>query len=683
MILRTIFLFVFLIPAKNTLIAQKIRSEADLLKLLNQARADSDRVNLMLQFTSKFSAENNPKTLEYALKALELSKRINYMPGLIGAYEAVGDAYWYSYNYKKSIDNYLRELKLADSLNIPYRVAKANYNIGWIKCVQQEIFEERPKLLNALHTFEKLHDTTAIMQVCNGLASVYMNYYKKTGKLLDSANFYFRGMIFMGEHSLVRNNLVNIYGNYSSFLAENKRYNEAKFYIHKSLQIISRTKDTFSYVNSKNILASIYYHTDSLSQSKKVLDEIFPIMNQKGYKINLIDAYKTSYLIFQKEKNYQKALEYHLLFKEKSDTLNAVVFRSNLQEKESAYEIEKREENIRRLEHINEVSELKNTQNSYIMGGMGIVAILIIGFAFNLYKSNKDKQLANLKLSEQNRIIADKKHEIEQSIQYAKGIQHAMLPAVEDIKRSLPESFIIYLPKDVVSGDFYWTHIISENSSGKNLGSDNGKNPKNEFPSNTRLLIAAADCTGHGVPGSLMSIVSIDKLNHAVLSKKLTNPSQILSSVNNDIKRALKQESAANKQKDGLDIALILIDLINNTLTFSGAHRPLWLIRNNTLTEYKANKTSIAGYTAFDYLFEEQIIPLEKNDLIILSSDGYADQFGGKNGKKMMTRTFKDYLLSVCDCPLNEIEKGLVAHFSSWKGQYEQVDDVLVIGFKI
>lgn len=671
--------------------SQDQSNEAKLLKRLASAKHDTMRVIYMINFVTNNSTLNNAKSLEYALKAIELSKKINYSSGLISAYEAAGDAYWYAYNYNKSIDNYLLELKLADSLNIPYRVAKANYNIGWIKCVQQEIFSERGKLINSLHVFERLHDTTSVMQVCNALASVYMNYYKTHHRLLDSANYYFRGMIFMGEHSSVKNNLVNIYGNYSIFLTEHKKFSEAKLYALKALKVVINNKDTFGYVNTQNIMALLYYHTDSCAKAKKIINEILPVIKKKDYKTNLLDAYKTLFMIYKKEKDFKSALEYHLLYKEVNDTLNAVVFRSNPQEKETSFEIEKREANIHRLENINEVSELKNKQNSYIIWGMAFVAILIIGFAFNLYKGNKNKQRANLKLSEQNRIIADKKQEIEQSIQYAKGIQNAVLPSIAEFKQALPNSFLIYLPKDVVSGDFYWMHVSSElwdrgsETNSSELGDRSSEKYVNHElqTTNSKLLIAAADCTGHGVPGSLMSIVSVDKLNQAVFGKKLFNPGQILGSINNDIKNALKQDTSANIQKDGLDIALIQFNTLSNILTYAGANRPLWIIRGGSLLEYKATKTSIAGHTPFNYHFEEQTIPLYKNDLVMIFSDGYADQFGGTNGKKMMTRNFKDYVLSVAALPVNEIEKGILNHFNAWKGQYEQVDDVLVIGFKI
>lgn len=664
-------------------IAQKPQTEQELLSSLAAAKSDSDKVKLMILFAGN---DNHSGALgvDYALKAVELAKKIKYYKGLMAAYESAGDAYWASYNYNKSVDYYILELKLADSLKAISRIAKANYNIGWIKCVQQGVFSERGKLISALKVFENLRDTMAIIQVCNALSSVYQAYYLRHGQYLDSSTFYFRNMVFLAEKFDNKGGLVTIYGNYATFLLETQKYQESKKYARKALTIAKQVKDTAGMINANSILASLYSISDSTEKAIKIYNEFIPLMIKKDLKTNLHDAYNTLYEIYEKQKNYPKALEYHKLAKSISDTLNNILFRTNLQEKESAYEISKREENIKRLEHMNEVSNLKNKQTTHVMIGLAVLALLIIGFAVHLFRSNRNKQKANLLLAEQNRVIAEKKDEIEQSILYAKGIQNAILPSTDEIKQLLPESFIIYLPKDVVSGDFYWTATVrgSENTvrSEQSVESANSK-PITNNPQ--QLLVAAADCTGHGVPGSLMSIVSIDKLNHAVLGKKLNHPSEILHSINNDIKNALKQEAATSKQKDGLDIALLSIDPETKILRYSGAHRPLWIVRDTEVMEYKATKTSIAGHTPNDFVFEEHEIPLQKNDVVIITSDGYADQFGGSRGKKMMTRSFKEELVKISHLPAKEIEKRLLEHFLSWKGQYEQVDDVLVIGFKI
>jgi serine phosphatase RsbU (regulator of sigma subunit) len=646
-------------------LSQKNYSEAYLLKRLSEVKTDTERVNCMLSFAMSSGNHNNPKVIDYSLKAIDLAKKINFTKGLLDAYEITGDAYWYRYDYGSSVDYYMLEKKLADSLNIPHRVAKANYNIGWITCVQQGVFKERKNLIHALKVFQRLRDTSAIIQVLNALASTYQNQSIIQREYLDSANDYFRGMVYLAENRSDKRKvggLIPIYSNYAQFLIHLKKYGEAKMYLLKCLALTKAERDTFGYLTNMVTLAEIHYHYDSLQKAKDIMKSIAADLEKGEYKASLLDLHKFSFKIAYQQKNYKEALEHHIRFKDLNDSLNIQIFRSNLQEKESAYELEKKENNIRKLEQMNEVAELKNKQNNYIIIGMGVVAVLIIGLAFNLYKSNQSKQQANLMLSKQNKIIADKKEEIDQSIHYAKGIQNAILPSVEELKRSLPNSFVIYLPKDVVSGDFYWFHAAKQEG---------------------QLLVAAADCTGHGVPGSLMSIVSIDKLNQAIFEKKLTRPGQILASINNDIKNALKQDSGAHKQKDGLDIALLLIDLAKSTVTYSAANRPLWIVRNGNVIEYKATKTSIAGHTELNREFAEQVVPVQKNDLVIIFSDGFADQFGGVEGKKMMTRNFKHSLSGLAGKPVSEIEATLIKGFNDWKGNYEQVDDVLVIGFKI
>jgi tetratricopeptide (TPR) repeat protein len=372
-VLKHLFVALLVICVAPAVIAQPKMTERELGQRLTSAKTDTERVNLMCDYSSRIGFINSAKSLEYALKSVELAKKINYLNGLLTSYETAGDAYWYVYDYNKSVDYYLKELKLADSLDRPLYKAKANYNIGWIKCVQQNVYSERYKLIEALHFFESVHDTAFIIRVCNALSSVYQGYNLTQHKRLDSATFYYRKMIFFGEKSSFKNNLVTIYGNYSTFLVQNGEYDEAKKYLHKSLDMARANKDSVGYINNINILASLYYHIDSSAKAKKIFDEVLPVMKAKDYKNNLQDAYNTLYLIHRKEKDYKSALEYHILFKEVTDSLNAIVFRANLQEKETSYEISKREENIRRLQQKNELSEIRNKQNNYIILGMSLI----------------------------------------------------------------------------------------------------------------------------------------------------------------------------------------------------------------------------------------------------------------------------------------------------------------------
>jgi serine phosphatase RsbU (regulator of sigma subunit) len=260
---------------------------------------------------------------------------------------------------------------------------------------------------------------------------------------------------------------------------------------------------------------------------------------------------------------------------------------------------------------------------------------------------------------EQKEVIEIKNKEITESLVYAKRIQSAILPDIKLIYKTLEQSFILYLPKDIVSGDFY------------------GFAQKNN-----RVIIAAADCTGHGVAGAFMSMIGSALLNQIINEKNITAPSHILDQLNEEIIYSLKQKES--ESHDGMDISVCAFDLIANTVDYAGANRPLWLIRNKEIIVYKPNKFPIGGLQVIrQEKFSQYNIQLQKSDTLYLFSDGFADQFGGERGKKLMTKKFKDTLLSIQELNMQEQQNYLLHLFNSWKGNNEQVDDVLVIGIKI
>jgi serine phosphatase RsbU (regulator of sigma subunit) len=260
---------------------------------------------------------------------------------------------------------------------------------------------------------------------------------------------------------------------------------------------------------------------------------------------------------------------------------------------------------------------------------------------------------------QQKEVIETKNKEITDSLIYAKRIQSAILPDIKLIYEALKQSFIFYLPKDIVSGDFY------------------GFAQKNE-----KVLIAAADCTGHGVAGAFMSMIGSSLLNQIINEKKITDPALILDKLNEGIIQSLKQKDS--ESNDGMDISICTFDFKNYSLQFAGANRPLWLIRNNELLAYKPNKFPIGGLQILhDEKFKQHEIKLQQNDSIYIFSDGFADQFGGEKGKKMMSKNFRELLLSIQSFSMREQENHLKDHFEKWKRNYEQVDDVLVIGIRV
>lgn len=262
-------------------------------------------------------------------------------------------------------------------------------------------------------------------------------------------------------------------------------------------------------------------------------------------------------------------------------------------------------------------------------------------------------------IEKQNERISELYEEVTDSIKYAKGLQEAILPPEEFVNKNMPESFILYKPKDIVSGDFYWVET---------------KNDKTYF--------AAVDCTGHGVPGAFMSIVGYNALNEAL--RKNNDPGSILDSLNKGVSKTLHNNAMGTTTKDGMDLALCCYDHKTKELQFAGAYNPLYLIRDGEVNQIKADKFAIGSYhedTSKKYT--NHVIQLQKKDYIYVFSDGYADQFGGPKGKKFMYKRFRDFLLSLNGKSMATQRDFLDSTIEEWKGPLEQIDDILVIGMHI
>ncbi len=266
-------------------------------------------------------------------------------------------------------------------------------------------------------------------------------------------------------------------------------------------------------------------------------------------------------------------------------------------------------------------------------------------------------------LIQTNELLTEAFTDIKDSINYAQRIQEAILPMESIIHAVLPDSFILFNPRDVVSGDFYWFGTVEKNS-------------------NTYHIIAAADCTGHGVPGAFMSMIGNTILSEIVIAKEIVDPSQILSLLHHGIRKALKQNLTTSR--DGMDICLCAINLETNTVKYAGAYNPLWIMRQTKEIEIiKANKCAIGGFTEDNQLFESHTIHLQKGEAIYLFTDGYADQFGGEFGKKLSAKKFREEILKVADKPMSLQKFHLQNFVEIWKGNEFQVDDILVIGIRV
>lgn len=294
-----------------------------------------------------------------------------------------------------------------------------------------------------------------------------------------------------------------------------------------------------------------------------------------------------------------------------------------------------------------------------------------------LNQQNEEILAQRDEIEHQSLLLSHKNQEITDSINYAQRIQNSLLPDIEELEGELKKVFVIFRPKDIVSGDFYWSQSTKENIDEVQKVAD-PKTSKLKNSKTKELNIVAADCTGHGVPGAFMSLIGIEKLNDVF--EKYNTPSEMLQHLNNAVKNTLKQNSHSNA-KDGMDLAFVKI--VGNNITYSGANRPLYILKKdaNEIIEVKADKVAIGGFTEFNYEFTDHHLEMSPGDRIYIFTDGYADQFGGEKGKKLMTKKLKELIIESSGYSLPLQKEHLDVNFQKWKGNYEQVDDVLLIGY--
>lgn len=378
------------------------------------------------------------------------------------------------------------------------------------------------------------------------------------------------------------------------------------------------------------------------SEASEVLFEAYEGMNdhKNAFKYLKIvkDNYDSTMSTSQIKEQAQIEMQFRNSYKEKQDSLLRA---SQQKQKDIEYE-----------------SELQQQRILAIAGIAGLlVAVVVVAIVFRSYKKEKrSRQIINT----QKAIVDTKNKEILDSINYAKKIQQAIIPTHSELKNVFPESFVLLLPKDIVSGDFYWVVKTGQ-----------------------QAFFAVADCTGHGVPGGFMSMLGTALLNEIINEKKIYEPADILDLLKLKIILALRQSENTNENKDGMDISLLRIDMNTMELSFAGANNSLYHLRDNKLTELKGDKFPVGFTSHHNKQFSQQKLQLKKNDLLYMFSDGYPDQFGGLKGKKFKYKQLEDLLVKISSSTMEEQRKGLVLTLETWKGELEQVDDICVAGISI
>jgi serine phosphatase RsbU (regulator of sigma subunit) len=381
--------------------------------------------------------------------------------------------------------------------------------------------------------------------------------------------------------------------------------------------------------------------------------------------------------------DYKKSLEMYKLYIQMRDSIQNQETKKDMLKQQFQFEYDKKAEAdsliaVEEKKVVEARFEQEKTQRYALYGGL-LIVILFGGVMFNRFRiTQKQKNIIEIKEHETQRqkLLVEKKNtEILSSIEYAKRIQATILPPLKEIKENLPESFVLYLPKDIVAGDFYWMKTIELN----NVPIEQYDNEKNQL-----VLIAACDSTGHGVPGAMVSVVCSKAMDKAVKEFELTQPSLILDKVADIVIEDFGKNNDENDEiKDGMDVSILSINYSKNELMWAGANNSLLLIApDGKLTEIKPDKQPI-GKTDVREPFTNHSINFEKGTCIYLYTDGFADQFGGPNGKKFQRAQLKELLVQSYKYPMQEQYHRLLDAFIAWKGDEDQVDDVCMIGIRV
>lgn len=535
--------------------------------------------------------------------------------------------------------------------------------------------------------------------------------YRDNNKFPKATDYFIRAIKnneALGNANAIKNLSVNLGLLYS----EHENYDQAIAYFNKSLKINEKQNKQSDILSDLINIALAYQGMKKPGESNQALEKAISIAQELGDMAALKNCYGMMSENYDRLGKPDKSKEYFELaaslksyiqkeeikkFESRTKSAEAESVAKDAVLKSKNQEIEKmtkeQQLTLELLEKQKEISilkehELKTQENLHkarqrninlIFAAVAFILILIIFFLIILFKQLKEKKKANKLLEENNKQILEQKLEIEKqrdiakiqtkritdSIQYAQRIQNAVLPPLHVLESLIPEHFVLFRPRDIVSGDFYWL-------SGKD----------------GILIVAAVDCTGHGVPGAFMSMLGIAFLNDIV--NKITfnrhilalHANEILNQLRENVINSLHQTGKPNESKDGMDIALCVIDFEHKQMQYAGAHNPVYIIRNGEFLITDGDKMPIGIYKNSHLSFTNHELPLEIGDQIYIFSDGYYDQFGGPNNMKLMSANFRKYLLEIHEKPMKEQKELLENYYDNWKNGKDQVDDVLVIGFR-
>jgi serine phosphatase RsbU (regulator of sigma subunit) len=627
----------------------------------------------------------NLKALEFENRSYKVSEKLKDKRAMGNVLCNIGNIFMEMGNYADAVDYYTRSMKLAEETGNKNLVAANLANISIICFSQGDYKKAMEYNAKNLKINEELGDKYSLSYS-----------YRNIGKIHEVKHEYLKAIhaftkAYKFSEEVNDENGMGYCLNYlGTVYHAMKEYDRAEEYFRRSLVRAEKHKDTYSISENLNHIGNCYFEKRNFQKALEFCNKAYDVASKTELVLLKRDAALSLYKIYKSIGKTAEALEMHEAYISIKDTLLSEDNRKGVLKKEIQYKYDKQalsdslsfiqKQELYEIEHKAQLNDEKN-QRYFLYGGL-IFAIILGGVSFRGYQQKKRvNQIISFQKKQvelQKDIVEEKQKEIIDSISYAKRIQDAILPPPEIIKKHLPDSFVIYKPKDIVAGDFYWMEVVSKEPG------DRSPEKKQEGDSGF-IFIAAADCTGHGVPGAMVSVVCSNSLNRSIKEFGLRDPAEILNKTRELVVETFNKSE--KEVKDGMDISLCRIPypISSNELNikWAGANNPLWIVKmGKKLIEIKPDKQPI-GYFDNVHSFTTHDVKTEKGDIAYLFTDGFQDQFGEASNKKFKSAQLRQLFLSVHDKDMEEQKSIIEKTFNEWKGNFEQVDDVCILGLRL
>ncbi|GAB4332009.1 MAG: hypothetical protein OHK0038_07330 [Flammeovirgaceae bacterium] len=676
----------------NNLFGQRTDSLKNLLKKL--PKSDTSRINVLNELAFILRNTELATSKSHAEEALLLSRLIGYEKGEEEALGFLGLIFYRMGEYDAALQKHLESLKISEKRDNKKAIGFRYNDIANIYNEQGHFQKALEYHFKSLLLKETINDFEGIATSYNNISYCYFNL-KEYNKSLEYA---LKAQELSKEKNFTRALAIS-YGRLGEIHFSNKKYDKALNCYFKAYELRKSVKDYHGLTGSMHSIAKTYQQMGDLGKALAYYHQALDTSAVHGIKLQMQKSYLGLAEVQVLMNNHVKAYEFYQRYAAIKDSIFNEKAHEQIAKMQALFEAEKNKAQIEILTKDAQLQEDKIKIQNVIINSVLAISLFFVIFSVVLYRINRQRRKANKLLKEQSAEIKEKneelnqrneelkstleiieyqKKEIEQkneeitaSINYAQRIQNAMLPNIEELRNHFPESFVIFKPRDIVSGDFYWFQSI-----------------ENEQGVVSKYVLAVADCTGHGIPGAFMSMIGNDLLNQIVVERGFIRADLILNELQKGIRRSLKQ--AESESRDGMDIALCVIDKEKNQLEYSGAMNPLFIFQElpnggESFKEVKADKQPIGGFWDKEPAYSLHVFDLLNATTIYLFSDGYQDQFGGEKGKKFMVKRFRDLIQSIHLKPMSRQKTILEETITNWMAQSneKQLDDITIVGLKI